>query len=154
MRAICRNVFIALLPEGCSMPFARKLFNALCRKVFQQILFDSPCQGLCDSPKIIFLTQFGHETDVERSKIAENLHAQIFLSSAMDGKVKLYIFFNFRIFLIFYDFFAGLVPFKPAFIALRRRPKMWPKTPRNYGTRPCVTWVSTCTCTPKHTQRG
>ena len=38
--------------------------------------------------------------------MAENLHAQIFLSFAMNGKVKLYSFFdNFLIFLIFYDFF-------------------------------------------------
>ena len=38
-------------------------------------------------------TQFGYETDVEKSKMAENLHAQIFLSFAMNGKVKLYEFF-------------------------------------------------------------
>ena len=43
--------------------------------------------------KISFLTQFCHETDVERSKMAENLHAQIFLDSALNGKVKLYSFF-------------------------------------------------------------
>ena len=45
------------------------------------------------SPKINFLTQFGHETDVELSKIAENLHAQIFSTFTMNGKVKLYMFF-------------------------------------------------------------
>ena len=64
-----------------------------------------PLGKLLSLPKINFSRQFSHETDVEMSKMAENLHARIFLDFPFTCQI-IYIFdilLKFSWFLAFWE---------------------------------------------------